>query len=577
MRNIIKKFFKRNEKKLNKEQKIIEKKILSSGIDKKALSKLKLLNEIDDSDEVVYKNADFNNIQTDFLSNSNIIHLLSFFSDESRNVFQDYIKNNYTMTFDINNIINIANINHLIDIYNYFRKYNDKILNDNKILLLKINKYLSCNLYVKFEKGILKKCIYSDYDNLYLKRTKIERNELILYKLFYANSSIIICLDIDEETSKIIYKEILFPNGLISNGLLYINILLLTIFCLILYKSYKSYIIDKKLYIDDNINNDLLVNQNLTNEIKEKIINNINKIIFNNNKNLDKIKALYDKNKQKENKLNYYDLQEEIKDYENYNNFENFSDVKKRLEEIFNSKLISDTIKIRYTELNEINYCKFSVVFKDMNNFLIDFYSIKYPLRCYCTNDIITTNNQNSSNYKLCLTFQFNDYNNNKKEENVSLIFTNKEDYDLYNSVLSNIDKIYKEYYEIINDEKILEIFKVIIKEGDIGFTNREIKDYNNFIGKMNKIIKSLNIINKLEYILCLVKYVYIKEYLLSAENYNTIIGGKSKEYQLYIYKNRYFINYNNKKVYLTKNNTYKKNNTLFIKINKSLNLKIKI
>ena len=47
-----------------------------------------------------------------------------------------------------------------------------------------------------------------------------------------------------------------------------------------------------------------------------------------------------------------------------------------------------------------------------MNNFLIDYYSLKYPLRCYCIND-----NQENSFYKLCLTFQFNDYNNKKKKK----------------------------------------------------------------------------------------------------------------------------------------------------------------
>jgi len=51
--------------------------------------------------------------------------------------------------------------------------------------------------------------------------------------------------------------------------------------------------------------------------------------------------------------------------------------------------------------------------------------------------------------------------------------------------------------------------------------------------------------------------------------------GGKSnKKYQLYIsIKNKYFIIYNNKKIYLKLSNILVKTNKLFVKVNENKNL----
>lgn len=51
---------------------------------------------------------------------------------------------------------------------------------------------------------------------------------------------------------------------------------------------------------------------------------------------------------------------------------------------------------------------------------------------------------------------------------------------------------------------------------------------------------------------------------------YRRWAGGSSNKYQLYIFKNKYFIIYNNKKKYLTLKNIYTNNNNLYIIINKN-------
>lgn len=54
--------------------------------------------------------------------------------------------------------------------------------------------------------------------------------------------------------------------------------------------------------------------------------------------------------------------------------------------------------------------------------------------------------------------------------------------------------------------------------------------------------------------------------------------GSLNKSYQIYISsKDKYFIVYNKKKIYLNKNNTYKEGNCLYLKINNNLKIKLKI
>lgn len=54
--------------------------------------------------------------------------------------------------------------------------------------------------------------------------------------------------------------------------------------------------------------------------------------------------------------------------------------------------------------------------------------------------------------------------------------------------------------------------------------------------------------------------------------------GALNKSYQIYISsKDKYFIVYNKKKIYLNKNNTYKEGNCLYLKINNNLKIKLKI
>jgi len=49
------------------------------------------------------------------------------------------------------------------------------------------------------------------------------------------------------------------------------------------------------------------------------------------------------------------------------------------------------------------------------------------------------------------------------------------------------------------------------------------------------------------------------------------------KSYNIYIYNDNYFIKYKNNNIFLTINNTFKKNNKLYLRLNKRINLNIRI
>lgn len=513
-------------------------------------NKINKLRVIDDNDEIIYKNQNQNKT-TNMINNNTVISLLNFFNYKTIYLFKNIIETYYDINID--KIINDYNITSLTDTYNNILPSN--LIKQNSIIIKKLNTNISCNLYIKFIDGILIKCILNEYDNLNIKKRKIINNKLLIYNFILYDSYLVVCLDIDDITSRTIYKNILDENGKISTTKLYINFLLLILFSIYLYKNYYYELKENKL---DTI---ALKNQTTfdSNNIIKTIRKNINTIFLDNSIYLPIIKDIY--NTKKNTNSTYYNLEPFIINYTLFSisnnkisNIESFNKIK-------NTNYISKNIIISYVKSNtdNLNYCKFSIIFIDINNFYIDYYSLKYSIRCLCLND----DDKKNEYYKLCLTITYNINFTNKKTEYISLYFLKEEDYILF---LNNISSSsFEKYFNFI-----LEMKKIDDKLND--------KLINDKINEFNTFIPFLNIINKLQYIFCLVKYVYIDEYLLN-EYESKLIGGKinSKSYQLYIYNNRYFINYNKKKVYLTKHNTYKNNNQLFIRINNKLNLKIKI
>lgn len=476
----------RSEKNINIEKKLFDiPKLLNNY-------KIKELTTINDTDEIVYRSEGQNPHKK--INETSLTQLNNF----GNNVFKDkinrYIQYDYS-NINIEHIINIYNINFIKNLLSKDFKNNK----NNKIVLLKIGKYTRCNLYLKFVKGKLIRSIYSNTDNLLIKNTKLLKNQLLIYEFIFIESSLIICLDIDEQTSKILYEDILDENGIIDVKLVYINFLLLILFSFYINKFFSS-----NIFIDTDVNDELLTFNSI--ETIDKIKRNIeSEIIISNDINYKIIKTAYQNHI--ESKTNKYNLKSLIT----------------------NDSSKSDKIEITKTLLEDtdLNFCKFSIIFEDLHNFYIHYYALKYPIRCLCNNNI---SEKQQRYYKLCITIKYNLY-DKKISENISIYFKDKEQYELYLKAIEN-----QEQYQ--------------------------------------------DIIKELQYIFCLVKYVYMQEYLIN-EYQPELIGGKlktnRKKYQLYICDNNYYVNYNRKRFYLSKKNTYKKNNSLFIKINKDLELKIKI
>lgn len=195
----------------------------------------------------------------------------------------------------------------------------------------------------------------------------------------------------------------------------------------------------------------------------------------------------------------------------------------------------------------------------------------------FFNNDIIVNieNNDCDNNYKL-LDNDEKKYVNKitDKFNNITIINTNTNTDDLEYYKFTYKSKNY--LIKITNLNNYLTIIK---KQYNSIYKNYyEIRPSNRDPQQTSHISPDDYIKKDIIYKLLIAKLIYDMEKIIKEAEESKKTGGmNNKSYQLYIIDDRYFINYNKKRVYLTIKNTYKNNNQLFIKINKNTHIKIKI
>lgn len=231
-----------------------------------------------------------------------------------------------------------------------------------------------------------------------------------------------------------------------------------------------------------------------------------------------------------------------------------------------------------------------------------NFYLFKFSNIINKVIKIENSEKMNNSNLPLLLDFNFfnsdiiqnNDCDNNcKLLDNDEKKYVNKITTDISNNISITKDDI------IRYNNNDLEYYKFTYKSKEYSIKIYNLNNYLTIIEKLyNSIFKyyyeiilsnrdpkqafikiDYNYIKKdIIYKLLIAKLIYDMEKIIKEAEESKKTGGmNNKSYQLYIINDRYFINYNKKRVYLTIKNTYKNNNQLFIKINKNTHIKIKI
>lgn len=223
-----------------------------------------------------------------------------------------------------------------------------------------------------------------------------------------------------------------------------------------------------------------------------------------------------------------------------------------------------------------------------------NFYLFKFSNIINKVIKIENSEKMNNSNLPLLLDFNFfnsdiiqnNDCDNkllNENENNYANIITNNFNNIIFNGnirSISNDNDI--EYYKFTYKSKEYSIiiynlnnYLDKVKEYNIFNYYYTINSYHKDPNQTSMILSDDLIKKDIIYKLLIAKLIYDMEEIIKKSKKTG--GMNNKSYQLYIINDRYFINYNKKRVYLTIKNTYKNNNQLFIKINKNTHIKIKI
>lgn len=260
---------------------------------------------------------------------------------------------------------------------------------------------------------------------------------------------------------------------------------------------------------------------------------------------------------------------------------------------------------IHQNDYTEIKISEITYTTDDKKIFNHTYTNIEYEDSNDSYSEISRYKNPEMVNIEYTYDYDFNDSNNiiityTRKKTDTKIILT---------QTIINI-KINK----ISSDDDILTKSLIIYFNG-----NKKIK-INNFLKFINYLLvnKKINIDLADKCILWYIKYVYeiyensnidlnfqldfiyedtedyLKHYFkksltellfnylkLDKRGFGIKLGGgknkKIKSYQLYVIDNNYYINYNRKRLYLTKRNTYKKDNSLYLKLNRNQEIKIKI
>jgi hypothetical protein len=158
---------------------------------------------------------------------------------------------------------------------------------------------------------------------------------------------------------------------------------------------------------------------------------------------------------------------------------------------------------------------------------------------------------------------------------NIKSLLLKQNTYDIYIFLILNYGICYNIFNErFMNLELLNNDSKKLLKENNDQIFKKLMEEkFQEYIRLSEEEKKGLPY--SLFYI-CMAKIIYYGLYKYSiGKNVLSKRGGKSnKKYQLYIsIKNKYFIIYNNKKIYLKLSNILVKNNKLFVKVNGNKNL----
>ena len=285
-------------------------------------------------------------------------------------------------------------------------------------------------------------------------------------------------------------------------------------------------------------NNGVDININEIEELKKLISININQIEQNKKKikvmefNSDEISELK-KNHKKLLKLNDEYNEKTIKLKKNE------LEIKKKEEEIEEIEEIKNYIDEKNIEHNiQELYTKRKSLEKEKND--------KYQLNYTKNYEKIEEINQLKKNYEDIRKRYINEYIRN---------FKIKIAYKLKISKLGKINDLIT--------QKITDHFENIFRSDLFALLNYYYMIKESILNKMNKknLYKDYN---------SFIKHLLIYLFYSMSKNLPAFKGGSNKKYQLFISnRNKYFINHNNKKIYLKLSNIYVKNNKLYIIINK--------
>jgi len=512
----------------------------------------------------------FDNQKKEYIEKINNKIFINHLNDEkTKNEFDRIITFNYNKKENDKKtvIYNIKNINIIFDyLFNLFLKNNRKFTNEYLLNFINKKENLITGIGITDMHYIPPPKYISNF-----KISKIDKFEEIynLYIHFDKNNNII----------KSIYRYIL-PFKLNKNT--FKNTILYNIPIFIKYTEEFSQIIKLNVILileNDNLYNKINnfytlslkdeSNNNITNNQYTNMMYNITLILImitlqnNNNNKEDKqmiqnfsnieeekikkeeiitiIKKNFDEKKEKRIK------EEELLKKEQFNKLIKKQQEQKEEQEKHEEQIIKDIINTKFSNL----------IIKKINNNINSIDDLKLKITLYLNN---------TNYYNEHITPKINEINNKEYDYDYFIFINNINDI-LYLTNISynelsdiNISNI---YYEIKQFTYNTKIFYVIYNKN---FYNQILKENFEIRNNDNKKIT----INNVDIVKLVILLINANKITLGGKK--LINDNKEKLYQIYVHPidNKYFINYERKKIYLNKNNIRKMNNKLYLKINKN-------